>query len=253
MLLCASVALFLIACVNLANLLLSRGAARRREVAVRAAIGAGRGRLIAQFLTESLVLPGSGALPDSLLALPAMRFLERLVPESMGAVRLTLDWRVVAIAAAAAVGAALIFGLAPALGGSRLALQEGLREGARGSTGARSNWFQYSLIVVEMSLAVILLTCGGVLLQTLQHLRQLDLGVRSEKLLTFESPLFRYEDFGKRVAFVEAELEKIRAIPGVINAGAVSRIPLIDSGQATFYKLAGQSMKGSPIKWRCFG
>ena len=97
-LLWASAALLLIACVNLANLLLSRGEARGREVAVRAALGAGRGRLIAQFLTESLVLAGLGAVAGLALAVPAMRFLEQLVPEAMGAARLTLDWRVLAFA-----------------------------------------------------------------------------------------------------------------------------------------------------------
>jgi hypothetical protein len=151
LLLCASAALLLIACLNLANLLLSRGAVRRREVAVRAAIGAGRGRLIAQLLTESLVLSVLGAGAGLLLALPAMRFLESLTPEAMGSVRLTLDWRVVTISAVAAIGSALIYGLAPALGGSRLALLEGLREGARGRPGARSHWFQHSLIVVEVA------------------------------------------------------------------------------------------------------
>ncbi len=240
-LLTASGALLLIACVNLANLLLSRGAVRRREVALRAAIGAGRGRLIAQFLTESLVLSTLGACLALLLALPAMRFMERLAPETMGTVQLTLDWRVVAISAAAAIGSALTFGLAPALAGSRLALEEGIREGARGSVGARSHWFQHSLIIVEMALAVVLLTCGGLLFQTLQHLRQLDLGVRTEKLLTFESSLTRYQTFDQRVAFVEAELDRIRAIPGVVNAAAISRIPLVENGQATFYKLAGQT------------
>jgi ABC-type antimicrobial peptide transport system permease subunit len=119
--------------VNLANLLLSRGAARRREVAVRTALGAGRGRLIAQFLAESLVLAGLGAVTGLALALPAMRFLETLVPEAMGAVRLTLDWRVLAFSAAVSIAAALIFGLAPALRGSRIAPQEGLRDGGRGS------------------------------------------------------------------------------------------------------------------------
>src|SRR5262249_35420476 len=149
LLLSASATLLLIACVNLANLLMSRGAVRRREVAVRAAIGAGRGRLIAQVLTESLVLAALGAAASLVLALPAMRFLESLTPETMGVVRLTLDWRVVAIAAAAAIGSVLAFGLAPAISGSRLALQEGLREGARGTAGRRSHWFQHSLIVIE--------------------------------------------------------------------------------------------------------
>jgi len=99
---------------------MSRGAARSREVAVRTALGAGRGRLIGQFLTESLVLAGIGAAVGLALALPAMRLLEALVPETMGAIRLSLDWRVLAFAASAAISAAIVFGLAPALRGSRL-------------------------------------------------------------------------------------------------------------------------------------
>jgi len=240
-LLCASAALQLIACVNLANLLMSRGAVRAREVAVRAALGAGRGRLIAQFLTESLVLAGLGTVGGLALAVPAMRFLETLVPETMGAARLALDWRVLAFSAGVAIVVTLTFGLAPALRGSRIAPQDRLREGGRGSAGVRSYLFQHSLIVVETALAVVLLTTGGLLLQTFQHLRQIDLGIRSEKLLTLETPLFRYEDFDRRVAFVNAELEKIRAIPGVMNAGAISRIPLTVTDQATFYLLEGQS------------
>ena len=235
----ASAAVLLIACVNLANLLMSRGAVRRREVAVRAALGAGRGRLITQFLIESLVLAGFGAIAGLALAIPVMRFLETLVPETMAAVRLTLDWRVLAFSAAIAIAAGLTFGLVPALGWSRLALQEGLRDGGRGSSGARSHRFQHSLIVIETALAVVLLTSGGLLLQTFQHLRQLDLGIRSEKLLTFVTPLFRYRDFDQRVAFVNAELEAIRAIPGVVSAGAISRIPLTVNDQSTFYILAG--------------
>src|SRR5262245_60045528 len=193
-LLSASAAILLIACVNLANLLMSRGAVRRREVAVRAALGAGRGRLMAQFLTESLVLAGLGAAAALALAVPAMRLLEALGPETMGTVRLTLDWRVLGFSATAAIAAALTFGVAPAVRGSRIAPHDGLREGGRGATGARSHWFQHSLIVVETALAVVLLTSGGVLLQTLQHLRNTDLGMRSEKLLSFETPLFRYGD-----------------------------------------------------------
>jgi len=245
-LLCASAALLLIACVNLANLLMSRGAVRAREVAVRAALGAGRGRLIAQFLTESLVLAGLGTIAGLALAVPAMRFLETLVPQTMGTVRLALDWRVLAFSTGVAIVVTLTFGLAPALRGSRIAPQDGLREGGRGSAGLRSHLFQHSLIVVETALAVVLLTSGGLLLQTFQHLRQIDLGIRSEKLLTFETPLFRYEDSDRRVAFVNAELEKVRAIPGVINAGAISRIPLTVTDQATFYLLEGQSRDSVP-------
>jgi putative ABC transport system permease protein len=247
LLLGASAALLLIACVNLANLLMSRGAARGREVAVRTALGAGRGRLVAQFLTESLVLAALGAAAGLALAVPAMRFLETLVPESMGAARLTLDWRVVGFSAGIAITAALTFGLVPALRGSRLAPLNGLREGGRGTAGARSHWLQHSLIVIETALAVALLTSGGLLLQTFRHLRNTDLGLRSEKLLTMETPLFRYGDFEKRVAFVNAELEKIRAIPGVINAAATSRLPLrVKNGFAPSYLLEGQSRDQMP-------
>lgn len=246
LLLCASVALLLIACVNLANLLLSRGTVRGREVAVRVALGAGRGRLIAQFLIESLVLAAFGTVAGLALAIPAMRFLERLVPEAMGTARLTLDWRVLAFSAAVAVAAALTFGLAPALRGSRLVPQDGLRDGGRGTTGTRSQWLQHSLIVVETALAVVLLTCGGLLLQTFQHLRNTDLGFRSERLLTFETHLFRYKDFDRRVAFVNAEIEAVRAIPGVINVGAINRIPFTNFAHATFYRLEGQPNDAVP-------
>ncbi len=240
-LLAASAAVLLIACVNLANLLMSRGTMRRREVAVRAAIGAGRGRLITQFLIESLVLAGLGAAAGLVIALPVMRFLETLVPETMAAVQLSLDWRMLAFCAAVAVAAALTFGLVPAISGSRTALHEGLRDGGRGSSGARSHRFQHSLIVLETALAVILLAIGGLLLQTFQHLRQFDLGIRSERVLTLVTPLFRYPDFDRRVTFVNTQLEQIRAVPGVISAGAISRVPLTVNDQATFYRLADQS------------
>jgi predicted permease len=117
---------------------------------------------------------------------------------------------------------------------------EGLRDNARGSTGNASYRFQHVLIVVETAAAVALLTIGGLLLQTFQHLRQTDLGIRSERVLTLVTPLFRYPDFDKRVAFVNAQLEQIRAVPGVISAGAISRVPLTVNDQATFYLLAGQ-------------
>ncbi len=241
LLLSASLALLLIACVNLTNLLLSRGGARGREVAVRSALGAARSRLVCQFLTESLVLATLGTLAGLALAVPAMRFLERLVPEAMGATRLTLDWRVLVFSAAAAIVTALTFGLLPAVRGSRVAPQQGLRESGRGTAGGRSRWFQHALIVVETSLAVALLTCGGLLLQTFQHLRSTDLGFNRERLLTFETPLFRYTDFDRRLAFINAEVEKVRAIPGVISAGSINVIPFTNFTNATFYLLVGQS------------
>ena len=182
-LLCASAAILLISCVNLANLLLSRGAARKREVALRGALGAGRGRLIAQFLTESVVLSGFGAVAGLALARPAMGYLETLVPQTMLAVHLSLDWRILGFSAAMAVAATLVFGLAPAIGMSRLDPQDGLKEGGRGSMGAQRSWLQNVLIVAETALAVALLTSGGLLLETLQHLQHVDLGLRTKNCL----------------------------------------------------------------------
>src|SRR4030095_8420792 len=176
--------LLLIACVNLANLLLSRGEVRAREVAVRAALGAGRGRLVVQFLTESLVLAGLGAVAGLTLAVPAMRFLEQLVPEAMGAAHLRLDWRVLGFVTLVSAAAGMGFGLSPAWRGARHSQQDGLRDGGRGTAGARSHWFQHSLIVVETALAVALLICGGLLLQAFQHLWHTNLGIRTDKLLT---------------------------------------------------------------------
>jgi predicted permease len=245
-LLSASAAVLLIACVNLANLLLSRSTARGQEVAVRTALGASRGRLVAQFLTESLVLAACGTIAGLALAVPVMRFLERLVPEAMGATRLALDWRVLGFAGTVGLTAALVFGLAPALRGSRLQPQSGLRVGGRGTAGSRSHRFQHALIVVETALAVVLLTGGGVLLQTFQQLRNTDVGFRSERLLTFETLLFRYKEFDRRVAFINAELEAVRAIPGVINAGAINRIPFTNVADATFYWLEGQTRDNIP-------
>jgi predicted permease len=236
----ATALVLLIACVNLANLLIARGVVRRREVALRAALGAARGRLIVQFLIESLVLAGLGALAGLALALPLLRFLETLVPPTM-AVRLTLDWRVLAVSASIAIAAGVTCGLVPALRGSWLKLDEGLREIGRGGAGARSYRLQHSLIVAETALAVVLLTTGGLLLQTFRHLQQIDLGIRSEKVLTFVTPLFRYQGFEDRVSFVNAQLDRIRAIPGVVSAGAISRVPLTVNDQSTFYRLEGQT------------
>jgi predicted permease len=237
----AAASVLLIACLNLANLLMARGAARRREVAVRAALGAGRGRLVRQFLIESLVLAGLGAAAGLALALPIMRFLETLTPPTMAAVHLTLNGRVLAAATGFAIAAAVIFGLLPAVRSARFAIQDAMRDGGRGSAGARSHRLQHALIVAQTALAVALLTTGGLLVQTLQRLEQVDLGIRRDRVVTLVTPLFRYREFERRVTYVNEQLDRIRAIPGVVTAGAISRIPLTVTDQATYYRLPGQA------------
>ena len=237
----AAGAVLLIACVNLTNLLLARGSVRQHEVTLRAALGAGRGRLVRQLLVESLVLAGLGAIAGVALAVPAMQFLETLVPPTMAAVELTLDWRILGVSAVIAVVAGAAFGLVPAVRVSRVSLQEVLRSAGRGNTGARGRRVQHVLIVIQTAIAVMLLATGGLLLQTLQQLRQTDLGLRQDGLLTFVTPLFRYTDFDQRVAFVNSQLDRIRAVPGVERAGAISAIPLTITDQSTYYRLEGQT------------
>jgi predicted permease len=242
-LLSAAACVLLISCANLANLLLARAAARGREVAVRSALGATRGRLISQFLTESLVLAGAGAIAGLAMARPAMKFLETLVPQTMLAMQLSLDWRVLAFSAAVAVGSGLVFGLVPALRGSapgsRNTIQQGLREGGRGVAGPQRHWFQHSLIVAETALAVVLLTGGGLLLETLQHFRQTDLGVRTDHVLTLNMLVARFRDFDRRTTFVNTVLEKVRAVPGVVSAGTISAIPMTEDGNTSSYLIQG--------------
>ena len=241
-LLWASATLLVIACVNLTNLLLSRGAARSREVAVRTALGAGRGRLVRQFLTESLTLAALGALAGVALALPAIRFLERLVPEAMGdAAPLRFDWRVLMFSTGVAAVAAVGFGLVPALRGSRFTPQDAMRAGGRGSTGARSHWFQHSLIVVETALAVVLLTCGGLLLQTYHYLRHNDVGMRSERLLTFETPCSAMPGLRPAYCLHQRGSGEGSRDSGVVGAASINLIPFTNSANATFYLLEGQS------------
>ena len=237
----AAISVLLIACLNLANLLMARGSARRREIAVRAALGAGRGRLIRQFLMESLVLAGLGAAAGLALAFPAMHFLETLTPPTMAVVHLTLDERVLAAAVAFTVASALICGLLPAFRSAELAIQDTMRDGGRGQIGPRTHRLQHALIVAQTALAVALLTTGALLLQTFQRLQQIDLGIRREQVVTLVTPLFRYRQFERRVSYVNEQLDRIRAVPGVVGAGAISRIPLTVTDQSTFYRLTGQA------------
>ena len=158
------------------------------------------------------MLSGFGAFAGLWVAVPVMRFLETLLPETMAVIGLTLDWRVLAFSAAIAVAAGLTFGLVPALGGSRLALQQGLREGGRGTSGARSHWFQHSLIVIQTALAVVLLTTGGLLLQTFQHLRGRSWNPQ-RRPADLRDTAVPYPTFDQRVAFVNAHWRRFARFP----------------------------------------
>jgi putative ABC transport system permease protein len=229
LLLAAGVGLvLLVACVNVANLLLARGADRAREIAVRAAIGAGRGRLVGQLLTESLVLALVGAAAGIALSFWAVDLVKAVAPGEIPRFEtVAVNLRVLGFGVALSMFTALVFGLAPALRLSRPDVREVLTEGrvtaGRGRLRARQ-W----LIVGETALALTLLIGAALLLRSFATLLQVDPGFRRDNLLALQ--VFYWEDdhtAQHRADFFERTLENIRALPGVRSAGAVSAAPFL--------------------------
>jgi len=220
----------LIACVNLANLLLSRSAARRREIGIRSSLGAGRGRLMRQLLTESVLLASLGALAGLGLALAATRLVANLSPTILPrASEVALDARALGFTAAVAMLTGILFGLAPAIHMARTDLMAALREGGRGNAiGFRRNRLRSVLVVGEVALALVLLSGAGLLMRSFYRLQSVDPGFDSHGLLTFRTnlPAAKYRGDAPRTAFYQRALERIRSLPGVSVAGAAQIFPL---------------------------
>lgn len=218
----------LIACGNVANLLLSRSEARGREMAVRKALGAGRGRILRQLLTESalLALPG-GALGVAMAAF-GVRALLAIDPSSVPrSASVSVDASVLLFALAASLLTALFFGMAPALRVIRRSAATSLHESRRGA-GAGSSGMQRLLVGAQMAMAVILLTASVLMMRTFTELREVDPGFRTENVLTFRTtlPSNAYSETGAVVAFYEELRQRLRALPGVRAAGAARQLPL---------------------------
>ena len=190
--------ILLIGCANLANLTLARGAAREREVAVRAALGAGRQRLVRQFLTENVLLSIGGGLAGLLVGYATMRAIEAAVPPYAlpREVNVTMDARVLGFAFLLSVVTGLVFGLAPALGTTRTDLTNSLKEGSRGAIGGTHARLRGSLVVVEVALAFVLLTGAGLLIRSFFHMLSMDPGFDSTNVITAGLPITdkRYPD-----------------------------------------------------------
>ncbi|MEE8584246.1 MAG: ABC transporter permease, partial [Acidobacteriota bacterium] len=236
--------LLLIACVNVANLLLARAVSRFREIAIRMALGAGRGQVMRQLLIESLILALAGALAGTLLAYASLELLVRLgegqIP-NMGPV--TIDWTVLAFTLTVAVGTGVLFGLAPALQALRPDLNESLKEGTRGSgISTAGRRFRSALVMAEVALAVILLVGAGLLLRSLVELQGVQLGFRPQGLLTvgFELPRSDYGQEFQQWNFYERMEQEIQALPGVEQAGFVNHLPLGRGRSASNYEIEGR-------------
>jgi putative ABC transport system permease protein len=216
----------LIACGNIANLLLARMRERQREIAMRTALGAGRGRIIRQLLVESLVLSVAGGLAGCCLAFACTPVLLRLVGESIPrAADAGVDLRILLFAVGISSLAGLIFGIVPAITASRTELVSLLKEGARTEAAGR-DWLRAALIIAQVAVGLVLATSAGLLITSFLHLRGTDEGFNPDHLLTFlfETPDARYKD--TRPEFYRQYFEKVRALPGVQSAAGVMIMPM---------------------------
>jgi putative ABC transport system permease protein len=223
----------LIACTNVANLLLARAAGRRREIAIRTALGAGRGRLIRQFLTESVLLSTAGGAlgllmakwgVDGLVALAA-----GILPRSG---EVTLDGRVVVFTLGISVMTGLIFGLAPALQVSRADVQDALKEGGNAGNSPQRNWLRGSLVVVEVSSALVLLIGAGLLINSFMRLQEVNSGLQPENVLTCKItlPLAKYPTSDSMANFYRQVFDRVSSSPGVQAVGATNLLPIQQTG-----------------------
>jgi putative ABC transport system permease protein len=236
----------LIACVNVANLLLARANSRRREMAVRSALGAGRARLIRQLVTESLALALAGGALGLLAAAWGISLLKFILPDNFPRIAaIRMDGSALIFTALASVATGVIFGLAPAFQASRCDLTVSLKEGERGGEGPGRGRLRSMLVVSEIALALILLIGTGLMLRSFLRLQQVDPGYKPDHLLTMEIslPEVRYLDPQKAVFFSQL-LDRVRALPEVKSAGAIGHLPL--GGQIESYDMAVQGRAALP-------
>jgi putative ABC transport system permease protein len=233
----------LIACVNVANLLLARVAARETELAVRTALGAGRWRLLQQLLTESVLLAVLGGAAGIFLASFAVDALVALQPQGVPRLReVHVDRTVVGFAAALSIVTGLLFGVFPALQMTRRATAQSLREGSRGILTGRGHRLRGGLVVGQMALAMMLLAGAGLLGRSFVQLRRVDPGFRPDSTLTFRIalPESAYGEESRKAAFFEELIARLAALPGVRSTGAVSRLPLSGSRFGFSFMIAGR-------------
>jgi predicted permease len=227
----AVVLVLLIACANITNLLLARSAARRKEIALRAALGASRGRIAAQLLAESLVLGGLGAIAGVALASVLIRIAVPFVPAMPFTADVSLNWRVLAAATTIGLAVSLLVGLLPAFRMSQQPAGEALNAATRGSTGTGDR-LRRLIVAAEVAISVVLL-CGAVLLfKSLDHMQRVDIGARVDRVLTMSIalPWSRYPDGGRRAAFYPVLKERLQAIAGVEAATLSGDMPLEGTG-----------------------
>jgi putative ABC transport system permease protein len=242
-LLAAVAFVLLIACANVANLLLSRAAARQKELALRAALGASRGRLVRQMLTESMLLALMGGVLGVLLAYWGISVLIAFGPDNIPRLNeITIDPRVLGFTFGISLLTGVLFGLIPALQASRPDLNDALKEGSRGSTGGRSRTFRNVFVVAEVSLALVLLIGAGLMIRSFMQLQAVETGFNPENVLTMRAqlPKKKYPEPHHIVDFFKRAQERVATLPGVQAVGAISYLPLTGPAARDGFKIVGQ-------------
>lgn len=238
----ASVFVLLIACSNLANLLLARSAGRKREMAVRIALGATRGQIAGQMLAESLLLSVVGGALGLAVGQACWSAFATLVPPQIGQAGFQIDWRVLLFTAAISIAAGVLFAIAPALRASDVSLQEALKDGGRSGESRSGMKLRDGLVVTQFSLAFALLVCAGLMIETIWNLRKQDLGFRADHLLTIAVPLpdTKYDTKEKRRNFYNSVAARVRSLPGVKGAAFASDAPFTANGDTSGYIVEGE-------------
>src|SRR5262249_54337684 len=242
----------LISCANVANLLLARASARRLEMAIRAAMGASRWRVTRQLLTESLLLSTLGGLVGSLLAFWCTGLIKASTALNIPRLNETrLDVKALGFTFLVALGAGLIFGLAPAWQASRLELNETLKEGGRSGGGGKRQRLRGALVIAEVALALVLLVDARLMIRSFMRLQNVALGVAPNHVLTMRLglPTAKYGQGAPRVNFFDQLLQRLRATPGVIDASAIYNLPLAGGDWAEEVTLEGRDAapSGTPL------
>jgi putative ABC transport system permease protein len=234
----------LVACANVANLLLARAAVRQKEIAIRVALGASRFRLLRQFLTESILLAALGGGLGLLLSLWGVSLLQAFIPENISQVKaVTVDGKVLLFTLLVSLLTGLIFGLAPATQASNFNLNETLKEGGRDSSaGNRGARIRGLLVVAEVAVSLLLLIGAGLLINSFLRLRHVDPGFRTDNLLTMKVvlPKTKYPDPARRAAFYTELLRRVEALPGVKSAAVTTNLPLYRQGNSISIAIEGR-------------
>jgi len=241
----------LIACANVANLLLASAASRSKEMAIRTALGAPRWRIMRQLLTESTILALAGGLLGLALSSYGVMAIKKLLPGDFPRLsEIGMDWRVFWFALGASLLTGFLFGFAPALHLSKTEVQEAMKENARGTAGsARHTRLRHALIVAEVALSVVLLAGAGLLFRSFMRLQAVNAGFTPQQVLTAKlSPAGpKFQNDPDYAAFYEQVLERTRAIPGVQSAGVINVLPLT-SGPTVGFRIEGRPVT-TPDKW----